>query len=456
METVKTESPSDNPITSGPLGKSIWRLAAPAVGMMYLQALYNIIDTFWVGRVGPEALAGISTAGFVIWTVFALINVVSVGISATIARRVGEGDREEAGRVAYQGLLFAVITSIALGLLLLPSRGALFELMDTSEAVTSQGISYLTVMIYGISTLFLSFMFTAIFQAAGDTYTPMRLTLWTLLLNVALDPIMIFGLLGFPKMGIAGAALATVVSRTVFILWALVIFLRAKGPLYLRFDRWHSLDWSLYGKVVHIGVPPSLTGFFFSTVYMALTRYVSDFGDEFVAALRIGHMAEFVSFCTAIGFSVAASTIVGQNLGAGQPDRAKKAVFQINLYVTAILGVFTSLFLLFPEGIVSLFTKSDAVIAAGGRYLIILAASQIFMGWEIATGGAFSGAGNTVPPMVVSIPLTLFRIPLAWVLAYPLGIGIDGIWWSISATTILKALILVFWFSRGHWARKKV
>ena len=361
-ETTKSD------LVTGGVTRAVFRLAFPAVSMLYLQALYNIVDTMWVGRLGPKALAGISTGGFVLWTIFALVNIVSVGIHAAVARRMGEGDRAEAGRVASQGVAFAVIASVVLGAGLLALRGPLFSLMQTSLEVTDLGSRYLTVLLYGIPTLFLSATVTSILQASGDTYTPMKLVFWSLLLNAVLDPLLIFGLAGFPALGIAGASVATVCARLFFVVWGLRILWKGRRGLRVGWPAPISVDWRLFARVARIGLPPALAGFTFSFIYMILVRVVGDYGDHGIAALRIGHIVEFINYCTGLGFSTAAATMVGQNLGAGAPDRAERSVYRILVILSALIGTVTVFFFVVPSGIVSLFSSDPRVIAMGSVY----------------------------------------------------------------------------------------
>jgi putative MATE family efflux protein len=443
-------------LTTGHLPRAILRLALPATGMMYMNALFNIVDTIWVGRLGPEALAGVSTAGFVVWAIFSLIGIVSVGVQAIIARRIGEGDLPAAQEVAARGLVYALVGSIAVGVLLYPARAPLFALMQTSEAVTIVGNSYLTIMIHGISTLFLSFVITGIFQAAGDTATPTKLAAGSLALNAILDPVLIFGWWGVPAMGVAGAAWATVGSRLLFVVWGAALL--RKGTRRFRMERLlpREFHWRTFGAVVRIGLPPSVAGILFAGVYMVLTRTVSDFGDQAIAALRIGHIVEFVNYCTGLGFATAAGTLIGQSMGAGRPDRAADAMARILALAAGIVGVVTVWFFAAPDWIVRIFSADPQVIAVGSRYLLILGVSQVFMVIEQTVSGGFSGAGDTMPPSLITIPLTLLRIPLAWGLAYSLGLGVEGVWWAISGTTILKGALIWLWWRTGRWRRRAV
>jgi putative MATE family efflux protein len=465
----------------GPLMPVIIRLAWPVVIMMYLQGAYNIIDTIWVGQLlGKFALAGIATGGFVLWSIFGLTSLVSVGISAVLARRVGEGNLPEAEYVAAKGIQYALFFSIAIGAMLWFLVPALFGLMGTGAEVTELGSRYLRVILLGCPLIFLSFTIQRIFQAGGDTVTPMWLMFFTLLINTALDPVLMLGLFGLPKMGVAGAALATVIARLLMVvsgIWLLRSKLRfgtkrllkpvfryiphavpviAPGRLQLRFAHNTIMDWPLFKSTLRIGLPNAVSQVLFPFVYMIITRLPAAYGPQYIAALRIGHTVEGISFFLALGVSIAAATCVGQNLGANKPVRAARAAWIATGIVVAILFVFSVLFFTFSRQVGSVFSPDLQTIVASATYLEILAFSQVFMGIEMVLEGAFSGAGNTVPAMVISVPLNLARIPMAYVLAGTFGLGINGVWWSISGSSIAKGLVMVFWFSRGRWKRKKV
>lgn len=347
---------------------------------------------------------------------------------------------------------------------------ALFQIMGTGEAVARQGSGYLRVILAGCPLIFLSFQMLRTFQASGDTVTPLWLMALTLLINTVLDPVFMIGLGGLPAMGLSGAALATVVSRFVFVAlgirllaggkrigkrrWGLPVVFR--GAIGLRKEALRRWDWGLMGRMVRIGLPTAVSHVLFPAVYMVLTRLPASFGPEYVAALRIGHTVEGTSFFLALGFSVAAATCIGQNLGAGKPGRAERAGWAAAGLVTAALSAFGLCFYGLSREIASVFTSDPAVVEAAALYLEILAVSQAFMGLEIVLGGAFAGAGDTVPPMAIFVPLNVARIPLAFALTGPLGLGVSGVWWAISGSTILKGLMIGAWFLRGRWKERKV
>lgn len=477
---VSASGPMRNRIVGrGPLVPVILRLAGPVVLMMYLQGAYNIIDTVWVGRLlGNLALAGIASGGFVLWAIFGLTNLSAMGTSAMVARRIGEGDQAAAEVTATRGLAYALALSLVVGTALWVLTPTLFQVMGTSEEVTRRGAGYLRVILAGCPLIFLSFQILRTFQAAGDTVTPMWLMATTLLINTGLDPVFMLGLGGLPAMGLPGAALATVVARLVFVVLGLRLLAGRKrigrpdassarrlgklrpavieGAIGLRADAWKRWDWSLLLRMMQIGLPMAVSQTLFPAVYMVITRLPASYGPEYVAALRIGHTVEGVSFFLALGFSVAAATCIGQNLGAGKPGRAARAGWLAAGMVAGALAVFGLCFFLLSGPIASVFTSDPAVVRAAALYLEILAVSQAFMGLEIVLGGAFAGAGNTVPPMAIFVPLNVARIPMAYALAGPAGLGVSGVWWAISGSTILKGLAVGAWFLRGRWKAQEV
>jgi Na+-driven multidrug efflux pump len=468
-------------IVEGSLRRAILSLAGPAVGSMLLQATFNIVDMIWVGRLGPSALAALSTGGFLIWSIFAIAHMISVGINSMTARYVGAKLYEEAKYVAGEGLILSTVLSLLVMILGLGGSEKVFGIMETAPDVTELGLSYLRIIFYGIPTIFLFFGMNAVYRGFGDTRTPLLILLVSVVSNMILDPILIFGLGPFPRMGIEGAALATVICRGFGLVLGIGLLIKRKLisirlPKKITRARRETaaiksreedagivlelgggiFDPKLFWRIIVIGAPTSISGFLFCVVYILLTRITTDFGTEPVAALGIGHKAESVSYMSSVGFAMAAATIVGQNLGAGKPDRAAKGAWISILYLSNITLFCGLMFALIPATIVSIFNNDPLVLEAGSNYLLILSISQLFMGAEIVMEGAFSGAGNTVPPMLIATPLSVARIPAAYWLSYGMGLGVAGVWWSISLTSILKGILITLWFLRGKWKTKTI
>jgi putative MATE family efflux protein len=436
-------------LVSDPLPRTIVRLATPAIASTVLMTIFTSIDTYWVGtRVGAEGLAAVSTSVFWIWLVVSVAEMVSIGLTAVAARRYGEGQRQEAAKTAGDALVFALLLGTLVGLGGLALLDVCFALMNTPPAVTALGLRYLGAYLAGAPLIFGFFVVDAAFRSSGDSRTPFVLLATSVAITLVLDPILIMGLFGAPRLGVMGAAIATVTTRAVAFTLGLVIagrrgLLRVGRPQLRRI-----------ATIARVGLPTAATGVLFSLVYVVMTRTTTQFGTPALAALGIGHRVESWLFMIGVGAGAATAAIVGQNLGAGRADRAERAGWIAVGFCTALGGVVCILELVAPEWFAGIFSYDPAVIAEGARYLRIAAISQLFVCAEIVLEGALGGAGDTVPPMVTSTTITLARIPLAaWAAS---EWGSSGIWWVISLTAIARALGMVILWRMGRWKRKSL
>ena len=436
--------------------KAIIRLAWPATIAMLLHTLFSITDAIWVGRLGAAPIAAVISASFVVWILLSLTSVLATGVVAMISRAIGAGDRVKAAAVAEETFRFALLYALIITAIGLWARGPLFDLMRLEPDVTRLGQDYMGVY-FGASILVVfGEWVSALFRASGNTRLPLMIHSIAVVLNVFLDPVLIYGLGPFPRWGSTGAAVATAFAYLVSTGLAVLFLLKGRLPFQFRMRLWGPMDWARIGRLVMIGLPISISGIVFSIVYLFVNRITAEFGTPAVAALGIGNRIESINYLVAFGFSTAVATLVGQNLGARNPERADDLTRKTIKLVSAFTGVMTVIFLLFPASIMRIFVDDPAVLAAGKDYVRILALSQIMMAWEIVYEGAFSGAGDTLPPMVIAIPGAVLRIPLAWFLAIGLGWGIEGIWWTITLSTLLKGISLYIWFSFGHWKKREV
>ena len=436
-------------LVAASLPRTIARLAAPAIASTVLMTIFTSIDTYWVGtRVGPIGLAAVSTSVFWIWLVVAIAEMVSIGLTAVAARRYGEGRRDEAAQTAGDALLFALALGSAVavgGLALLESC---FALMNRPPEVTALGLRYLGAYLAGAPLIFGFFAVDAAFRASGDSRTPFVLLATSVGITLVLDPILIMGLFGAPRLGVMGAAIATVTTRAVAFALGLAIAIR-RGLLRVGRPRAQRVL-----TIARIGLPTAATGVLFSLVYVVMTRTTTQFGTPALAALGIGHRVESWLFMIGVGAGAATAAIVGQNLGAGRPDRAERAGWIAVAFCSALGGIVCVLELIAPEWFAGIFSNDPAVIGEGANYLRIAAISQLFVCAEIVLEGALGGAGDTVPPMLTSTTITLARIPLAaWAAA---EWGSSGIWWVISLTAIARALGMLFLWRTGRWKRKSL
>ncbi|MBD3402727.1 MATE family efflux transporter [candidate division GN15 bacterium] len=443
-------------VTSGPIIKTIFALALPVVAGMLMEFALTVTDFFWVGRLGATAQDAITSSMVVQWTVFGLLAIIWVGITALVSRYVGARELDRVRFFIRQGMWLSIVLGVVITGLGYWSTPHLLAFMDTSEATLVHAVPYLR--IFFLSTIMFSLAETqyAIFRASGDTRTPMQVAVVAIVINMILDPLLILGIGPFPKLGVPGAAIATAIAITIAVVLIGILMLR--GKLGYSVDRPLALlpDFPSIGKIIRIGLPISTQQVTFVVVYWFLIAIVHQFGQEAGAAMGIGNRMESFSYLTCYGFSLAAATMVGQNLGAGNPDRAARCAWGatgLSISLTLIISVF---FLLIPYQIASIFSDNEQVRQIAADYLFILGLSQFTMAVEIVLEGAFSGAGDTVPPMIVMIPGSVARIPLAYYLVFTLDWGINGVWWTLTITTTAKAIVLAYWFYRGKWKLKAV
>jgi len=385
-----------------------------------------------------------------------MAELASVGLTAVASRRHGERRPDRAAVAVYRAFWLGLILSVVIGVAGLLMLWPLFQLMATPSEVTVQGSSYLAVYLAGAPIVFTYFVMEAAFRSAGDTRTPLVLLAVSLGLNTVLDPLLILGIGPFPRLGIQGAALATLVTRAAGCLvgyrWLVQRGLVKRAMPSLR----------PILQMAWIGLPVAAGGALFSFVYIVLTRFTSKFGTAALAALGVGHKVESLSYMACIGFGLAAATAVGQNLGAGSKERAVASGRVATMYAAALTGLAGLAFLLVPEHLMSVFSSDPEVIAAGTSYLRIVAVAQVFMALEIVLQMSMEGAGYSLVPWIPSSILTLLRLPLAPLLSRSMGLA--GIWWTISGTGVARISgtgvargIAAAWiWRRGRWMDRTI
>jgi len=442
-----------NRLTEQPLIRSIIRLTLPSIGSGLFIVVFEIADMFWIGRLGASAVAALGAASFFVWMLRALAQTMATGILAMVSRRIGEGDEKRAIQVIIDGFAGTSLFSFLIMAVTLPFSHQLFQWIHLEPVLVKMAGDYVQIIIIGLISLYLTTSFEHVIRGLGNTKTPMIVVGSSLILNIVLDPVFIF----IFKMGLTGAAIATVISHLVAAIWLIFSvprFLPAIKHCRLHHSR-HFFKRTVI-PMVRIGAPIAFNGVAFSVIYLILSGIISYFGSKPLAALGIGHRIETVPFFVAWGFSVAVSTIVGQNLGAGKPERAKEAVFLSLKIASSILFLISVIFYFFPESLYLFFISDTEVVYHGVHYLKWIAIFETFLALEIILEGAFSGSGHTHPPMIIAIPVTFLRIPGAWLLGVYFDFGIDAIWFFISFTTFIKGVLLLFWFLKGTWMEKEV
>ena len=432
-------------LLEGPIFPALSKLALPIMGTSLIQMAYNMTDMIWIGRVGSSAVAAVGAAGMYMWLSNGIATLSRMGGQIKVAHSLGAKDQETAAVYAQSALQMGILSGLIYGILAILFNGPLIAFFKlNSPQVIADARVYLVITCGLILFSMLNQILTGIFTAMGNSQTPFLATAVGLVINIVMDPVLIFGIGPIPKLGVAGAAIATVFAQMIV---TLMFILAARKDFHI-FDKVHLLSrprTGYMGTIARIGVPMCIQNLIFTGISMVIARIIAGWGDTAVAVQKVGSQIESISWMAADGFSAAVNSFVGQNYGAHNIKRVKQG-YRTAVGVALIWGLMTTLILVFlPQYIFRIFIPEEAVIPMGVDYLRILGFSQMFMCMEIMTSGAFSGMGRTIPPAVEGVVLTSARIPLALALSAT-ALGLNGIWWSISISSILKGLILVTWF----------
>ncbi|WP_124067643.1 MATE family efflux transporter [Clostridium sp. E02] len=432
-------------LLKGPIFTSLTELAIPIMVTALVQMAYNLTDMAWIGMVGSPAVAAVGAGGMYVWLSQGVVALAKMGGQVKVAHSLGEGKKEKAAIYASGAIQMAIIFAFLYGALTFFGAKILIEffgLSDFETILNAQG--YLKITCGLIVFSFLNSIFTGILTAMGDSKTPLTANVIGLVLNMILDPLFIFGAGPLPGFGVQGAAAATVLAQcSVTLIFLLVV--RKDRVVFDQVRILQRIPWNYMNSMIRIGFPYAVQNLIYTSISMVLTRFVAGFGDMAVAVLRVGGQIESISWMTADGFAGAINSFVAQNYGAKQYHRIKKGYFTA-VGVMFVWGLFsTFLLIVFPRQIFGLFLHEPDVISLGIRYLVILGFSQMFMCVELTTVGALSGLGKTLLSSVISITFTTARIPLAIILS-SIGMGLDGIWWAFSISSMIKGILFFFCF----------
>ncbi len=429
----------------GAILPTMMKLAIPIMATSLLQMAYNLVDMIWLGRIGSGAVAAAGSAGMYIWLSAGIAALAKVGGQVKVGHSLGANKREDAILYAQTSLQMGILLGILFGAICLVGAQPLIYFFKLNNADVMEGaIQYLRICGGGIVFNFMINIMTGIMMAMGNSTTPFRVTFVGLIVNMVLDPLFIFGIGPIPRMGVIGAAIATLLAQ---ILSAVLMITAARKDkqIFSNIKLNSPIHMEYVKTMLRISCPTALQSMMFTGISMIIARLIAGWGDEAIAVQKVGSQIESISWMTADGFAAALGAFIAQNYGANDLKRVRQGYVKA-IRLMLIWGCFsTFLLVVFPGEIFRIFITEAKVLPLGIDYLRIIGYSQLFMCMEITAAGAFSGIGKTIPPSVEGVTLTALRIPMAMVLGTT-ALGLNGIWWSISISSILKGIVLLLWF----------
>ncbi len=445
--------------TVGPIGRSILLLAVPMVLEMLMESTFAVVDIFWVSHIRPNPAEAVTTVGLtesMLTLMYAVAIGLSIGATAMVARRIGERNPDGAARASVQAMVLGLIVAAIFAAIGVPVSGRLLKVMGGSPWVVEHGVGFTRVMFAGNSTIVLLFLINAIFRGAGDAAIAMRVLWLANSINIVLNPLLIFGIGPFPKLGIVGAAIGTNIGRGVGVLYAFSRLVRKGG----RFDitrAYLRLEPQVMARLLRLSSTATFQVFIGMASWIGLVRTVSSFGSNAVAGYTIGIRIIVFAILPSWGMSNAAATMVGQALGARNPDRAERAVWKAGFYNMCCLSVVGLIFVLFARPIIHIYTSDPNVVPYGVDCLRTVAYGFLFYAYGMVLTQSFNGAGDTWTPTIINLfVFWLWELPLAYALAIVFGMGPRGVFLAIMIAFSTLAVISAVVFRRGRWKTRVV
>lgn len=442
--------------TEGGLSRGIALLAIPTVLEMAMESAFGLVDAFWVGRLGADALATVGLTESLLVLIFSIALGLSMAATATVARRIGEKDSEGAAIAAVQAIICGVVTALALGAAGACLAPQLLGLMHAEPGVIRTGSRYAAIVLGGNLCVVMLFLINGIFRGAGDAAIAMR-TLWlSNLVNMALDPCFIYGFARFPRLGVTGAAVATTTGRSIGMLYQIYSLTNGRGRVTVA-RRHLRLDWPVMRRLLRVAWTGMAQYFVSTASWISLTRINAMFGSAAVAGYTLAFRVILFAILPSWGISAAAATLVGQNLGAKKPDRAARSVWLAGGYNMAFLTLVGIGFFTFAGPIVAAFTGDGTLAAIAAECLRTVSLGYPVYAWGMVMEQAFNGAGDTVTPTWINLGCYwMLQIPLAWHLARSAGLGPRGVYVAIPIAETVVAAVGMALFRRGKWKEVKV
>lgn len=438
------------------IGKAIFLLAVPMILELIMESTFAVVDIYFVGKLGSSAVATVGLTETYMFLLYSICMGLAMAVTAIVARRIGEKEKEKAGIAAVQSIFIGLIASMPFVIAGIFFSRELLTLMGADQWTLEHGYPYAQWMLGGNVIIMLLFVINAIFRGAGDAAIAMRVLWLANGINIILDPILIFGWGPFPELGIEGAAIATNIGRGIGVIMQL--FVLFKGGKHIRVLREHlSLNWEIITKIIKTSLGGIGQMIVAMTSWIFIMRILAWFGSEVVAGATISIRIMMFTMMPAWGMSNAAATLVGQNLGANQPDRAERSVWitgYCNMFFLILIGL---VYFFFSPSLVGIFSDDPGVIAVGGEWLHIISYSYFVYGWWMVASQAFNGAGDTVTPTKINfVFFWLLQIPLSYLIAEVFGMGYIGVFWVIFVTETSVGLFTFWLFKKGKWKKAVV
>jgi putative MATE family efflux protein len=442
--------------TTAPVGRAVIMLAVPMVVEMAMESIFAVADVFWVAHLGADAIATVGLTESMLVLIYTVAMGLSIGATALVARRTGAHDAEGASHAAGQSILLGLAVAAIIALAAAPNASRLLALMGGSPDLIRSGHMFTTIMLGGNATVLLLFLLNAVFRGAGDAAIAMRVLMLGNLLNIVLGPCFIFGVGPFPQLGVAGAAVATNIGRGTAVIYQLITLASGRGRVHVA-RRHLRLDLQTMRTVLRLSGLGTVQILIGTASYVGLVRILSLFGSSALAGYTIGIRIILFALLPAFGISNAAATMVGQNLGAGSPDRAERAVWTAARYNAMFLGSVGLLFLFGARLITGLFTADPAVQPIAMACLRTVSLGFLFYAYGMVLTQAFNGAGDTWTPTWINLCVFwAWEIPLAWWLARHAGLGARGVFVAMTIAYSSLAVVSAVLFRRGGWKERRV
>lgn len=437
--------------TTGSIKRAVFLLSVPMVLEMFMESIFAVVDIFFVSKLGADAIATVGITESIVTIIYALAAGLSSATAALVSRRVGEKHFKKASESAWQGIITSIVISVFLAVPGLLFAKDILRFMNASPAIVNEFSSYTSIIFGSNIVILLLFVNNSIFRSAGNAVLAMRVLWMANIINIVLDPILIFGLGPIPAMGIKGAAIATTTGRGLAVIYQFYLLSKGKGRVGLKAIRFRP-DFSIITKLIKLSSGSVSQHLVATSSWIILMRFVANYGSEVLAGYTISLRIIMFALLPALGISNAASTLVGQNLGAKNPERAEKSAWIAGKTNMIVMALVTLILVAWPGLFLGLLTSDDNIVGFGSSSLRIVSLGMIIYGLGMVLVNTFNGAGDTQTPFRINlVAFWIIEIPLAWLLSRHLGLNQQGVFWSITISETLMTLLMIYYFYKGKW-----